>query len=194
MVLYIDPFKIEKENHDADIIFVTHEHFDHFSVEDILKVIKKDTVLIVPESMKANAKKSKLPFEELVMVVPGERKQIRGISFETVAAYNKLKPFHPKMKKWVGYIIELSGSRIYIAGDTDLTEECQKVRCDVAMVPIGGTYTMDAAGAAKLVNIIKPKTAIPTHYGSVAGDRAAEEVFRANVDKDISVEIKMQRY
>ena len=105
-----------------------------------------------------------------------------------------MKPFHPKKNGWVGYILTVDGVRIYIAGDTDVTEENQAVSCDVAMVPIGGTFTMDAKKAADLVNHIRPKVAIPTHYGSIAGKREAEDVFRANVDPAIPVEIKMQHY
>lgn len=113
---------------------------------------------------------------------------------ETVPAYNPLKPFHPKGSGWVGYIVERGGIRIYMAGDTDVTKENKEVSCDVALVPIGGTYTMDAKKAAELVNIIRPKVAIPTHYGSVAGSKSDEEVFLAHVDSSISVENKMQRY
>lgn len=191
-VIYVDPFKIENTEKDADIILITHDHFDHFSPEDIGKVIKSDTVLVVPKKMAKQA--SSISCSEQIIVEPGEKKQIGNIAIETVPAYNPLKPFHPKGQGWVGYIIETGGIRIYVAGDTDITKENQEVVCDVAMVPIGGKYTMDAKKAAELVNTIRPKTAIPTHYGSVAGSKSDEEVFRDNVDSDISVEIKMERY
>ena len=94
-----------------------------------------------------------------------------GIKFETVPAYNINKPFHPKENGWVGYIIEIKGIRYYIAGDTDITEENKDVECDVAFVPVGGTYTIDFKEAAQLINSIKPKIAVPTHYGSVVGTK-----------------------
>ena len=190
--VYVDPFRILDDAHDADIILITHDHFDHFSPEDIAKIIKNDTVLVVPKKMEKQA--AEISCGLLVSVDPGERKQLGGIVIETIPAYNLLKPFHLKGSGWVGYIIENNGIRIYIAGDTDITRESKEVSCDVALVPIGGTYTMDAKKAAELVNIIRPRAAIPTHYGSVVGSKEDEEVFCTHVDPSISVEIKMQRY
>ena len=190
--IYVDPFQIVDEENDADIILITHDHFDHFSPEDISKVIKGDTILVVPKKMEKQA--SSIPCGEIITVEPGEQKQVGKIMIETIPAYNPLKPFHPKGAGWVGYLIETGGVKIYVAGDTDITKENKEVVCDVAMVPIGGTYTMDAKKAAELVNIIRPKVAIPTHYGSVAGSKSEEEVFHANVNADISVEVKMERY
>ena len=190
--IYVDPFHIADDSHDADVILITHDHFDHFSPEDINKVIKSDTILVVPKKMEKQA--SDITCGQLITVEPGERKQIGDIVIETVPAYNPLKPFHPKGSGWVGYIIESGGVKIYVAGDTDITKENKEVSCDVALVPIGGTYTMDAKKAAELVNIIRPKVAIPTHYGSVAGSKEDEEVFRKHIDPSISVEIKMQQY
>lgn len=190
--IYVDPFHIVDEEGDADIILITHDHFDHFSPEDIARVIKSDTTLVVPKKMKKQA--STIPCGEIIAVEPGEQKQLGKIMIETIPAYNPLKPFHPRGKGWVGYLIETNDVKIYVAGDTDITEENKKVVCDVAMVPIGGTFTMDAKKAAELVNIIRPKVAIPIHYGSVAGSRSDEEVFKANVSADISVEVKMEGY
>ena len=190
--IYVDPFHIVDAEGDADIILITHDHFDHFSPEDIAKVVKSDTVLVVPKKMKKQA--SAIPCGEIITVEPGEQKQLGEIMVETIPAYNPLKPFHPKGKGWVGYLIETGGVKIYVAGDTDITEENKKVVCDVAMVPVGGTYTMDAEKAAELVNIIQPKVAIPIHYGSVAGSKSEEEVFQANVSSDIPVEVKMENY
>lgn len=190
--IYIDPFRIVDAAHDADIILITHSHFDHFSPEDIAMIVKSDTIVVVPKSMEEQA--ADISCGQLITVEPKDQKQLGGISVETIPAYNPLKPFHPKGNGWVGYLIETEGMKIYVAGDTDITGESKEVSCDVAMVPIGGFYTMDAKKAAELVNIIRPKVAIPTHYGSVAGSQSDEEVFRANVDPSIAVEIKMQRY
>ena len=190
--MYIDPFRVPDAPHDADVILITHDHFDHFSPEDIKRIIKADTVLVVPEAMKESA--SAIACDRVRTVVPGMSVEFDGFKAETVPAYNNGKPFHPKANGWVGYIIEIDGVRIYIAGDTDMTADNRVVKCDVAMVPIGGKYTMDAQEAAELVNIICPKIAIPTHYGSVAGGKEDEITFCKLVDQGIKTEIKMQQY
>ena len=124
-------------------------------------------------------------------VEPGKSYEVNGISFETVAMYNKLKPFHPKKAGWCGYIIEVAGTRIYIAGDIDNIDEAKAVKCDVAMIPIGGFYTMNYKEGADLINTMKPKAAIPTHYGTAVGSPSDGENFAKLVDKDIQVEIKL---
>ena len=106
--------------------------------------------------------------------------------------YNILKPFHPKAAGWVGYILKINGKRIYIAGDTDATKEAKEVICDIALVPIGGTYTMDAKKAAELVNEINPEVVIPTHYGSIVGKLSDAKVFAANVKDTIKVVEKIK--
>lgn len=189
--IYIDPFKIQEVHHDADLIFITHDHFDHFSPEDIAKVSQPGTVLIVPEKMKTKAAEVADLVGRIETVSPNMSYTIEGISFETVRAYNNLKPFHPKRADWVGYIIESGGKRVYIAGDTDLTKDAREVKCDVALVPVGGTYTMDAKKAAELVNLIKPEVAIPVHYGGTVGTREDAEVFRAYVEPPVEVQVKM---
>lgn len=167
-VIYIDPFKIDIEYHDADIIFITHSHYDHYSEEDIKKLIKEDTKIIVTNDLKDEVSKL-INMENVIVVQPNEKHCVEGINFETIPAYNTIKQFHPKQNNWVGYVIELNGVKYYIAGDTDITEENKKVKCDVAFVPVGGTYTMTAKEAGELVNTIKPKIAVPIHYGSVVG-------------------------
>ena len=117
---------------------------------------------------------------------------MEGLKFETVRAYNLLKPFHPKSAQWVGYILETGGKRIYIAGDTDATKEAKAVKCDIALVPIGGTYTMDAKKAADFVNEIRPEIAIPVHYGNVVGKPSDGEVFAGNVKDPVKVEFKIR--
>ena len=189
--IYIDPFKIQEVHHDADLIFITHDHYDHFSPEDIGKVSCSGSVLIVPEKMKTKAAEVADLVGRIETVSPNMSYTIEGISFETVRAYNNLKPFHPKRADWVGYIIESGGKRIYIAGDTDLTKDAREVKCDVALVPVGGTYTMDAKKAAELVNIIKPEVAIPVHYGGIVGTREDAEVFRERVEPPVEVQVKM---
>ncbi len=189
--IYIDPFKIDDETHDADFILITHDHYDHFSSEDIARVKKDTTVLVVPEKMEAKAVKES-GIKEIETVKPGTYHEIGNLELETIPMYNILKPFHPKAAGWVGYILKINGKRIYIAGDTDATKEAKEVICDIALVPIGGTYTMDAKKAAELVNEINPEVAIPTHYGSIVGKLSDAKVFAANVKDTIKVVEKIK--
>jgi len=164
--VYIDPFKISDVAHDADFIFITHSHYDHFSPADIEKVINKDTVIIVPSSMINEVEE--LYDNEIIGVEPENEYKLAEINFSTTYAYNKKAPFHPKENKWVGYIIELD-KKYYIAGDTDNIKELSKINCDVALLPVGGTYTMNYEEAASLANIINASVVIPTHYGDIVG-------------------------
>lgn len=168
-VIYVDPFKIDKNYKDADIIFITHDHYDHCSEEDIEKIKKENTIVIAPNGIHEKLLNNGFSKNNIIEVSPNKKYEVEEIKFETVPAYNINKQFHPKANGWVGYIIELDGIRYYIAGDTDITEENRKVKCDVAFVPVGGTYTMDFKEAVTLVNEIKPKVAVPIHYGSVVG-------------------------
>ncbi len=170
-VIYIDPFKIDKDYKDADIIFITHDHYDHYSEEDIDKIKKENTIIVAPEELITKLLNKGFQKNYIITVKPNKKYQVEGIEFETIPAYNIKKQFHPKENEWVGYIIKLNGIKYYIAGDTDITEENKKVKCDVAFVPVGGTYTMDAKEAATLVNEIKPKIAVPIHYGSIVGTK-----------------------
>ena len=167
--IYIDPFKIDKNYNDADIIFITHDHYYHYSEEDIDKVINENTTIIIPEELLTKLLRKGINKNAIITVKPNEKYMVQEIKFGTVPAYNTNKTFHPKENDWIGYIITLDGIRYYIAGDTDITEENRKVKCDVAFVPVGGTYTMDFKEAAQLINEIQPKIAVPIHYGSIVG-------------------------
>ena len=167
--IYIDPFKIDRNYNDADIVFITHDHYDHYSEEDIDKVKKEDTIIVAPEELLTKLLRKGINKNAIITVEPNKNYMVQGIKFETISAYNTNKTFHPKENGWVGYIIIINGIRYYIAGDTDITEENKQVKCDVAFVPVGGTYTMDFKEAASLINEIKPKIAIPIHYGSIVG-------------------------
>lgn len=192
-ILYFDAFDIPNETHDADFIFVTHEHFDHFDIASIAKIIKADTVIVAPESMKKKLL-SELSGDEsgYVFAQPEEKIERDGLSIETVRAYNILKPFHMKSKDWLGYIVTMDDIRYYVAGDTDANEDNKKVKCDVALIPIGGNFTMDKKHAAKFVAEIKPRAVIPTHYGEVVGKKTDGADFMKLVeDKEIQVELKL---
>lgn len=190
-VIYIDPFKIDNEYHDADIIYITHSHFDHYSEEDIGKIIKENTKLIVTEDLESKVLE-KVKKENVICVQPEKNYFVDGINFETIPAYNTNKQFHPKSNNWVGYIIDLNGIKYYFAGDTDITEENKKVKSDVAFVPVGGIYTMTAREAAELVDIIKPKIAVPIHYGSVVGTTKDAEDFVISLNEKIEGRILMK--
>lgn len=187
-IIYSDPYNISGATHDADIILITHSHFDHYSPDDIRKVMKSDTVIVCPASMN-EPKELGLTVKQ---VSAGEKFEVLGVKFEAVPAYNIGKPFHPQSNGWLGYIIDSPDhERIYIAGDTDITPDNKQVKCDTALLPVGGTFTTDASQAAELANTIRPKYAIPIHYGTVAGSPADGENFRKAVDNGIEVVIKL---
>lgn len=165
--IYIDPFNV-KDVGKADIILITHEHYDHCSIADIQKIVKPDTIIItVPD---CQSKLSNLKIANVTLVRPGDRLNVKGMQIEAVPAYNANKKFHPKENEWVGFVIKINGKRIYHAGDTDYIPEMKNLtNIDIALVPIGGTYTMTPEEAAKAVNDFKPKVAIPMHYGTVSG-------------------------
>ena len=184
IIIYIDPFRINEEKHDADLILITHDHYDHYSPEDIKKVIKKDTIIVAPKTINELNNKENITFVE-----PNQTYNINGYKIDTIPAYNISKHFHPKENNWIGYIIEIDGLKYYVAGDTDITPENRQIKCDVALIPIGGTYTMDYKEASELINIIKPKIAIPIHYGSIVGDITDGEKFKKLIDNTIDVQI-----
>ena len=188
-IIYFDPFKITENYKDADIIFITHDHFDHYSEEDIEKVKKEDTIIVIPESLYEKVLQDGFKKECIITVIPNKNYQLKWIKFETIPAYNLNKKFHPKENNWVGYILEMNDIRYYIAGDTDITEDNKKVKCDVAFVPIGGTYTMDFKEAAELVNQIKPKIAIPIHYGEIVGTKEDAQNFIKLLNSEIEGKI-----
>lgn len=185
-LVYIDPFELPAAPHDADLIFITHDHFDHYSPEDIQKLLKPETVFVMPRSTAELAGKH-FGQRQIVTAVPGAAGEAAGLRFEAVPAYNLGKPFHPRQNGWLGYVLHTQGLRIYIAGDTDATEEAAALRCDIALLPIGGKYTMDAGEAAALVRRMKPRAVIPVHYGSVAGSPEDYERFAAAAGADTLV-------
>ena len=152
------------------------------------------TILVVPARMEDDAKELEREVGGIVTVKPGVYKEISGLEIETIPAYNTVKPFHPRRAEWVGYILRVDGKRIYIAGDTGLTKEAKQVRCDIALVPVGGTYTMDTKRAAELINTIRPEYAIPTHYGSIVGKQSDGQTFAQLVKSPVKVVEKIQYF
>lgn len=170
-VLYIDPWKVPDAPHDADVVFVSHSHYDHCSPIDIMKVAKPDTVILCPaETVRKIGSAS--------AVDPGQETTVKEIVVETVAAYNIGKAFHPRGHNWCGAVFTIGGRRIYYSGDTDLVPEMSDLKdVDMALLPVGGTYTLDSAAAARACKAIGCKAAIPYHWGDVVGDRADADAF-----------------
>lgn len=188
-VLYFDPFRIGAAAKDADIVFITHAHFDHFSPADIEKVRKPETVFAAPASMADELRANGITAP--VLMQPGERKTICGMQVIAVPAYNLRKQFHPKQNGWLGYIVTVGGRRIYVAGDTDVTPEAEAVSCDIALLPIGGTYTADVSEAAALANRIRPEAVIPTHYGTMVGNVSDGDEFARKVRQPVQVFLRL---
>jgi len=164
-VIYIDPWKIQDEEK-ADIILISHSHYDHFSLEDIKKIATRETeILMTPD---CQSKLRDVP-GRVTLIYPGKKYNVKNILIETTPSYNINKKFHPKENDWVGFIINSSGKRIFYTGDTDNISEIKNIKADIALIPISGTYVMDYKEAADLVNTMKPKIAIPYHYGDIVG-------------------------
>lgn len=187
--IYIDPFRIEGGGPKADILLVTHEHFDHCSVEDLKKVITSDTVIVAHPRSKNEL--SKLKAKEVKIVKPGDRINIGDVGIEVVPAYNINKfmepgrVFHPKEDGKLGFVVTVKGVRIYHAGDTDHIPEMKNVRTDLALLPVSGTYVMTAQEAAEAAAVINPKIAIPMHYGAIVGSRKDAETFQKLVKCEV---------
>lgn len=173
--IYVDPLNIKEESRNAKIIFITHSHYDHLSIEDIKKIVMEDTVFVCTKDVKEELMKSF--HNEIVEVVANDAYRIGNVSFNTVPSYNINKKFHPRNNNWVGYVIEVNNIKYAILGDSDLTSEVKSIKCDVLFVPIGGTYTMNAIEASELTNIIKPKLVIPVHYNGIVGSKEDEKEF-----------------
>ena len=174
LVLYIDPWGVTDEV-PADVILITHAHFDHFQPDEIARLRTDRTRVLAPADVA-----KEIP-GDVTVVAPGGSHDVGGLKVETVPAYNIVEErleMHPKANRWVGYVLELDGRVYYHAGDTDALPELEALRTDVAMVPIGGTYTMDAGQAGSLVRAMGPKLAVPMHFGFVVGSPSDADRFR----------------
>lgn len=161
--IYIDPWEIPG-GPVADLVLVSHEHYDHCSPEDVARISNEETVIVTSRDCL-----DRFPGRKVFALRPGEEKTVQGIRLEAVAAYNPQKKFHPRANDWLGFVITLEGQRIYYVGDSDATPEMKRVKADTVLVPVGGTYTMTAEEAAAAVNEMKPALAIPYHWGKIVG-------------------------
>ena len=173
-VVYVDPYKLDAAPHDATAVLVTHAHFDHCSPEDVAKVAGPESAIVAPADC---GEKLAGIGSGFVVVNPGAEVDAGGVPVKAVAAYNTDKKFHPKANGWVGYVVTIGGETVYHAGDTDVIPEMEGLAPDVALLPVGGTYTMTAEEAAEAFAQLEAKRGVPMHFGSVAGSRADADRF-----------------
>lgn len=186
--IFIDPYGITETNKKAKYIFITHTHYDHLSLEDIKKIISKETIFVAPKDAQKTLEEN-FPNHEKFYVEPNQELKFDNFEVKVIPAYNINKNFHKKEFGWVGYVFKIDSITYTILGDTDEIPEHETLKTNVLFVPIGGTYTMNAEEAALLVNKIKPDLAIPVHYNAIVGSKEDEEIFLENLDKNIKYQI-----
>ena len=169
-VIYIDPWKLGPSSPKADIILLTHDHYDHYSEADVMQLAGASTRVAAPMSA---------PLVTDV-VGPGEKIAFGDVAIETVPAYNISKSFHPRVKGWLGYVVAADDKKIYHADDTDRIPEMKGLKVDLALIPVGGTYTMDAREAAAAVEEIRAGEVIPIHFGDIVGSKDDAQAFARN--------------
>ncbi len=181
-VVQVDPFQISVTK-PADLIMISHDHFDHNSPEDVAKIQKKDSVIVTDA---ASAKKLK---GDIKVVAPGAKLSVKGVEIEVGPAYNTNKDFHPKAAGMLSFVFKVDGVRYYHAGDTDFIPEMKKLDVDIAFLPVSGTYVMTADEAVQAAKAINPKIAIPMHYGAIVGSEDDAVKFKKALEGLIEVVI-----
>ena len=190
-VIYTDPYKVSK-NDEADIVLLSHEHFDHLSLDDLKKVIMPGTTIVASPMCRDGLKGVKV--KETHFLDPGGKLSVGKVEVEAVPAYNLNKfrepgqVFHPKNEKRVGFVVQMDGTRVYFAADTDFIPEMKAIKCNIALLPVSGTYVMTAEEAAEAAAAINPKIAVPMHYGAIVGSEADAKKFKSLV-KNCQAEI-----
>lgn len=182
-IIYIDPFKLSGDCEKADLILITHSHYDHCSVADLQKLVKDGTRIMLPADCQSKITRFNVPIK-MEVVAPNQELSFNGIKISSIPSYNVDKHFHPKEEGWLGYLIKIEKVLIYHAGDTDIIPEMKKLtgyggngKKLIALLPVGGRFTMNAEEAAEAAKIIKPSLAIPMHYGSIVGEQSDSEEF-----------------
>lgn len=175
--VYIDPYQLKKQYHDADVVIITHEHFDHCSIDDLKKVIAPTTIIVTTPD--CQSKFRGMTIKNVQLVEPNQKYTVAGLSIETMPAYNINKQFHPHDNAWIGVVVTINRKRIYHAGDTDKIPEMTTLKnIDAALLPVSGTYVMTAHEAAEAAKLFNPKLAIPMHWGSIVGTKKDAEEFK----------------
>jgi len=182
VVVCFDPYQISSTMA-ADVILISHDHFDHCSPDDVDKIRKADTTIVT------NAASAKKLNGDVRVVKPGDRVQVKGIDIEVWPAYNTNKEFHPRKAGMLSFVVTLDGIRYYHAGDTDFIPEMKELKTDVAFLPVSGTYVMTAEEAIEAARAIKPQLAVPMHYGAIVGSEDDAVRFRKALEAEMSVVI-----
>ena len=180
--LYIDPFQIGP-GPAADLVLITHSHYDHCSPEDLAKIVRDDTVIVTEKSSAATLSGN------IEVLAPGDAVNLAGIGIEAVSAYNTDKAFHPRANGWLGFVINVDGVRIYHTGDSDFVPEMAGIEADIALLPVSGTYVMNPEQAVAAARAINPEYAIPMHYGEIVGTAQQAATFKAALEGSIKVHI-----
>jgi len=180
--VYIDPFQIDS-GPKADLVLISHSHYDHCSPEDLEKIVQDDTIIVTEESSAAQLSGN------VKIITPGDHLDVEGIGIEAVPAYNTDKHFHPKSNGWLGFVIDIEGVRIYHTGDSDFIPEMESIRADIALLPVSGTYVMDPQQAVTAALAINPEYVIPMHYGEIVGDASQAAEFKTALEGKINVHI-----
>ena len=189
--IYFDPWKLSKNADKSDIICISHEHYDHLSKSDIAAISTPATVIVTSEDGRKQLRSSDIGCKEIRAMAPGDSIDLPGVKIEAVASYNMNKGFHPRHTKKLGFVVTMDGLSIYHAGDTDRIPEMNGLKCDVALLPVSGTYVMTADEAAEAALLISPKMAVPMHYGDVVG--SASDARRLESDLKGKIEVKILR-
>jgi L-ascorbate metabolism protein UlaG (beta-lactamase superfamily) len=178
--VYLDPWSIQGTPRDGDLVLITHSHYDHYSPEDIEKVLRPGGIVVMPR-----VDEEKATLEGVQFMEAGEERELAGVRIQAVPAYNVDKDFHPRSQRWLGYIVELDGVRIYHCGDCDVIEEMEEIKCHVALLPVSGTYVMNAREAVEATRRIGPQVAVPMHWGEIVGEREDAEYFAQNAPCEV---------
>lgn len=187
--VYFDPWKLPKGSKKADIICVSHEHFDHLSKKDIELIAAPQTVIVTCGAAAREIGPSAAPCKEVKVLKAGESCSVGGVDIAATASYNIGKDFHTKASGKIGFVVKMDGISVYHAGDTDRIPEMDAVRCDVALLPVGGTYTMTADEAAGAALAVRARAAVPMHYGDIVGKPADAKKLKELLDGKVEVVI-----